>query len=262
MKHNIFTNNALILIVVLLCSCIKHLYTKTNINKMDDPTQPNKAANLLVSEGVDYFAEGTIPTIWQLKINFADTVRFKADDGLAITFAANQMVKQTVENGTKYTLTLKAGKIIINTTNKACANNEKKGTTESTFSFNSSTYKGCGGYVSNEALSGKWLLDKMMNATIQENDFEKIPYIEINLESNLLNGMDGCNFFNTSIEVLGKQIKFGNVASTKKYCNKKDISLLLMKGINNQLVGYYFKNKKLYFYLNDDSELIFKREIN
>ena len=54
--------------------------------------QTNEIKNLQQT-GVDFFAEGNQPTNWTLNINYDDTVRFAADDGLALKFAYNQLKK-------------------------------------------------------------------------------------------------------------------------------------------------------------------------
>ena len=254
--------NKLILLILFyfafFCgACNNIIAKKTTANKINAEPFTNITTTNLIKQQIDFFAEGNQPCNWQLKINFNDTVRFFADDGLAVKFAFNQTYKTTETNAENYNVNLKIGQIKFSIFEQQCSIQKNNIYKQTTFTYNNKIYTGCGSYVSNPQLDGIWVLQKMKTVPIQETDFLVIPTLQINLQKNSLIGTDGCNNISTTIKVLGKQIQFGLINSTKKKCNKKDIADVLTKNISNKLVAYYFKNEKLHLYLNDDSELIF-----
>ncbi|MEQ1554219.1 MAG: META domain-containing protein, partial [Ferruginibacter sp.] len=153
----------------------------------------------------------------------------------------------------------KDGDIKIFITNKECTTpiHKEVFTKEVKFSFNSITYNGCGNYLSNNNLHGKWKLEKLGNININTKDYNVAPFCNIDLNKNSITGNDGCNTFGGKIEVQGDRIKFGLLISTQMACGNKSIDQILAQQINNQLVNYYFKESKLYLYLPNDSILVF-----
>ena len=126
------------------------------------------------------------------------------------------------------------------------------------FNFNDRIYTGCGKFLADNALNNKWVLEKIGNNIINVSEYNRFPIFEIDIEKNKLSGNDGCNSINGNIEVQGSRIKFGTITSTKMGCAKKSINNIISNLINNNIASYYFKDGKLYFYLIDDSLLVFK----
>ena len=131
---------------------------------------------------------------------------------------------------------------------------------EVSLSFNKSKYTGCGKYLADDKLQGKWLLDKIGYTAIVATEYNKIPEINFDIILGLVSGNDGCNSLRGKIEVQGKRIQFFQLAGTKMACNKKSIDKIIGAQVNGQLVSYYFREGKLYLYLPDDSLLIYKKE--
>ena len=244
--------------VILSCNNTKNLPANTSVTKRIEQTTENKE---LQQSGVDLLAEGNIPTNWKLSINYDDTVRFSAEDGLALKFAYNQLKKSGSDEKKVLTVALKAGTVTIDITEKICAVTTireayKK---EVTVKFNSTTYSGCGKFLADANLNGKWLLEKIDLTPIVVAEYNKIPEMNIDITEATVNGNDGCNSLKGKIEVQGNRIQFFQLAGTKMGCNKKSIDKIIAAQINNQLVSYYFKDGKLHLYLPDDSLLIFKK---
>lgn len=222
-----------------------------------------QAKNLknLQQSGIDFLAEGNQPSNWILTINYDDTVRFTADDGLALKFAYNQLKKDENEERRIFTVALKSGNITIKINEKICTVTTIKEVfkKEVNVVFNNKTYSGCGKFLADENLNAKWLLEKIENTPVVLNEYNRLPEININIVEGTVSGNDGCNSIRGKIEVQGKRIKFYQILSTKMGCNKKSIEKIITAQISGQIVSYYFKDGKLHLYLPDDSLMIFKK---
>jgi heat shock protein HslJ len=242
------------------CKSAQKAETKKSNTILIESTK-NKAEKMLFETGVDFFAEGNLPTNWNLKINYDDTIRFSADDGLALKFASNQTKKNIKKDTSIFNITLKAGEVSIVILNKNCFANSKSETytKQVSFNFNSKMYSGCGNFLYDNKLNGNWTLEKIGADFINVSEYNTIPIFILDITKGNLSGNDGCNIINGKIEAQGNRIKFYETWSTKKGCTKKNIENIINQQINNNLVDYYFKEGKLFLYLSDDSLLIFKK---
>ncbi len=228
-------------------------------SKAFEAVKENRQLDALMSTGIDFFAEGNQPSNWTLKINFSDTIRFLTEDGISVKFAYNQVAKKEDADKTTYSIDFEGKKLNIDIFNKVCSipNNNNNFSKEVMVSCFNIMYKGCGKFLADSKLQGKWVVEKIDGKLISSSDYNQLPFLEFT--TNNVSGNDGCNRMGAPIEIQGKQIKFGQFFSTKMACGKKDIAELLQKKINDKSVDYYFKEDKLYFYLIDDSVLIFTK---
>jgi heat shock protein HslJ len=254
---------ALALIVctyLFACKSTQKKETKKN-NTAFLESQKTRAEKILFETGIDFFAEGNLPTNWNLKINYDDTIRFSANDGLALKFAYNQTKKNIKKDTSIFNTTLRAGEVNIVIVNKNCIINSKAETytKQVSLSFNSKLYSGCGNFLYDNKLNGKWVLEKIGADFINVSEYNTIPIFALDITKGNLSGNDGCNTINGKIEAQGNRIKFYETLSTKKDCTKKSIANIISQKINNNLVDYYFKEGKLFLYLSDDSLLVFTK---
>ncbi len=255
--------NLLTLLCVVLflvsCSGTKKVPLITTSNN-DDVNQATSVKNLL-QNGVDFFAQGNQPTNWSLTINYDDTVRFIAEDGLALKFAYNQLKKDVNTERRTFTVSLKSGNVKIQIFEKICTITTIKEVfkKEVNVILNSITYTGCGKFLADNNLEGKWHLEKIGNTTISPNEYDRVPELNFVLLESTVTGNDGCNRVTGTFEIQGKRIQFYQLAGTRMGCNKKSIEKIIADQVNRQLVSYYFKEGKLHLYLPDDSILVFKK---
>ncbi len=241
------------------CNSTKNISPKSATH--NNNVQPPPELKNLQQNGVDFFAEGNQPSNWTLTINYDDTVRFTADDGLALKFAYNQLKKDVNEERRVFTVALKSGNVKIEIKEKICTITTirevfKK---EVNVVFNKTIYFGCGKFLADNNLVGKWLLEKIGNTAILPIEYNKIPEFNIDIVEGTVSGNDGCNSIKGKIEVQGKRIQFYQLLSTKMGCNKKSIEKIISAQIKEKIVSYYFKDGKLFLYLTDDSLLVFKK---
>jgi uncharacterized membrane protein len=213
-------------------------------------------------DGVDLFGRGNIPASWTLEMDFGNLIRFKSLDGTQVNSTAVQPVAVPNENATRFTSRASNGDMVVLLYEASCTDaiSAERYNKKITVTVNGKTYSGCGQYLFDAALSGKWILQTRNNVTLQAADFAKgLPMMNLNLQASKLTGHDGCNTMTGAFEVLGNKIKFKPIAVTKMTCpsnkNDKELSALL----SGQTVDYYFKDGLLYFYLPDDSLIVFTK---
>jgi heat shock protein HslJ len=256
-----------IAIAFMLCMCMNACKSsqKSNIqksNKAFNESLANKEEKNMLLNGIDFFAEGNTPANWTLTMDYDDTVRFNADDGLTLKIAFNQLKKDINKEQSIFTKTTTNGDISITVLNKNCslANTKEIFRKETTVRFNTIIYSGCGKFLADNLLNNKWIVERIGNTIVYATEFNATPFFEFDLSKSRVSGNDGCNNFGATIEIQGSRIKFEQFIQTQMGCNKKSIDKLIAEKLNNNFASYYFKDGKLYLYLIDDSIVVLRKE--
>jgi len=236
----------------------------TSSNKPSTTEELNAAndAKQMMQAGNDFYANGNAPVNWRMEIDFENKITFTSDDGLALSFATNTLQKTQAGNKTTYTGKITAGDISIAMEDGTCTVPTIRKVYQKlvTVTINQKAYTGCGSYLVNDNLEGKWNLEKIGTAPITAADYNKVPSFTFDLAQKRISGNDGCNSIGGSIDVQGSKIKFSGMLSTKMACVKgKNIESIINTSISNKVADYYFKEGKLYLYLIDDTLLVFTR---
>lgn len=85
--------------------------------------------------------------------------------------------------------------------------------------FTMNTLSGQKGEESNFSLFGRWNLISINEQPISTEIYTQgIPYIEIKNKDQIVSGFTGCNVIQGHIEISGSRLKFGQIISTKRYC--------------------------------------------
>jgi heat shock protein HslJ/uncharacterized membrane protein len=248
--------------VFFLTSCMTNKKALQKLNKPSPAPILSESLQQKQLNGVDFFARGNIPASWTLEIDFGNIIRFKSLDGTDVNSSAVLPVEIPENKASSYTTNATNGTLNIMVYEEACTDgwSGEKYNKKVVVTVNSKRYEGCGQYLFDASLNGKWILQKINNRTLDAADFAKgFPEIDVQLTKGRLSGHDGCNSINGSFEVLGSKIKFNQLASTQMAClgNKKENEF--SQYLSAQTVDYYFKDSQLYFYLTDDSILVFKK---
>ena len=243
-----------ILISICFLSCTNTQKTNKSITTNIEQQNTEKKNTTLLNAGVDFIANGDSPTTWELTLNYEDSIRFKTNDGIALTFATNKCNRTETPVGIKFYTTIKKETIEINIFTNLC--DKKRKTQIVTVQYIGKTYTGCGSYLKNSALNNKWILYKIRGKFVE--DYKTTPTLLIDIDKNICKGNDGCNNLNASIIVQGDKIIFNEIKFSKNTCSDNDFTTILKKQMSNQIANYFFKDGKLYLYLIDDSLLAFK----
>ena len=252
---------SILYLCILIVSCNP---SQNRVNTQSHPVisiEEVRKTDLMQEKGIDFFAEGSVPVNWNLQMNYDDTVRFIADDGISIRYAYNQLKKDNKAERSIFSARASGGEFTIVVTEKICTVPVQKEvfSKQVKVTFNTSSYSGCGKYLSNNLLNNKWLLEKIGNIMLKSEEYNRIPVIQFDLAKGTVTGNDGCNSISGKMEVQGNRIKFSKLLSTKMACSKKSENKIFSEQISNKLVDYYFKADKLYLYLPDDNLMVFKK---
>ena len=254
-------NNMIVfLFIIALASC--NGTKNTTATKQDAKTQAVLAETLQQKqlEGIDLIAKGAIPASWTLEMDFDKIIRLRSLDGADYKSSPVNSVNNS--NNTTFTTRAGAGNMVITLYKEGCTDalSGEKFNKKVTVEVDGKRYEGCGQYLVNTNLAGKWKLEKISANIAQAADYAKgLPELEFDLSGGRVSGHDGCNNFSGTIEVRGDKIRFSPLAGTKMACpgNKKENDFI--HKLNNQVAGYYFSNGQLVLYLIDDSTVLFKR---
>lgn len=214
------------------------------------------------NEGIDLFAKGAAPASWTLEMDFDKIIRFKSLDGTNYNSTPVAPVENTTDNSSVFTTKAGKGDLVITLFKETCTDglSGEKFNKRITVQVDGKRYEGCGQYLFDANLDGKWILEKINNNMVSAADFAKgLPELSFDLAAGSLSGHDGCNRIMGSMEVLGNRIKFSAIAGTKMACpgNKKENEII--HKLSNQVATYFFKDGQLVLYLIDDSMVVLKK---
>lgn len=103
------------------------------------------------------------------------------------------------------------------------------------------TYVGCGRYLADYRLSGKWSIEKINNKSASDYRLSsgKTPVMELSISDERFTGYAGCNRFFGSFEAKGSRLTFGKTASTLMVCQDAAMERDLYEVIDDKT--YEFK---------------------
>lgn len=203
--------------------------------------------------GVDYYATGNEPASWQLNMDLEGQFSFLSD-GNNLSLIAKTGVK--TNTGSIYTLSDAAGNMTINIVDSYC---EGTKTQKTIVTINNKIYKGCGLFLYDRKLEGKWQLAKIKNKVIERSDYPKlIPEIVFNTLNKLISVNTACNKVSLAYMVSGHKLSVPASSSTNKRCKTK-FDEILNNSFYGKVCSYFIKGNSLTLYLLDDSIIEFSR---
>jgi heat shock protein HslJ len=256
--------NKLVLVAALLS-----LFACTSTKNAKAPKQSDIDAainkdNLLQkqSEGVDLFAKGSLPATWTLEIDFDKAIRFKSLDGANIVASSVKPIEMPGEKRISIATNTEYGKMQIDIYDQECsaANDQTKYEKKVVIQVNGKSYEGCGSFLYDVAINGKWTLQRWNGKQLSAGEFAKgLPLIQFDAAANKISGHDGCNQLFGEIEMRGNFITVKTLGSTKMACpgNKNEINIAA--AISNKVISYSFKEGNLHLYLPDDTVAVFSK---
>lgn len=119
-------------------------------------------------------------------------------------------------------------------------------------------YVGQGEYYGNLRLHDIWLLDTLNHKSINDYEFRKQPFINIQLDKGKLTGSLGCNSFASSIFFGRQKIFVHHIASTKMACLNDNVEKYFSKSIANKMFNYRFLDSRLILENTSDTLVFIK----
>jgi uncharacterized membrane protein len=218
------------------------------------------------NSGIIFYAVGNEP-YWSLNISKDNKAVLKTLDGVEYSASFISKLPSVDPESTGYRLTNNKGEMIINIVEEKCGDTMA----DEDFPFKVSvdlklkgekgftTYKGCGDYVPDPRLQGKWMIIKADSIVISEDNFEhKQPELNIDIYEGRVSGNDGCNLFNGGLQFRENEIVFGMMAGTMMACPNMEISSIISGSITDKKLRYKFKNQ-LVFMEGEKEVMLLKR---
>ena len=213
-----------------------------------------------------FYAVGNEPS-WSLNISKDNKAVFKTLDGLEYSAALISKLPSVDPKSTSYRFTNDKGEMIVNILEEKCMDTMA----DEEFSFKVSadfklkgekgftTFKGCGDYVPDPRLQGKWIIIKADTILISKDTFEhKQPELNFDVYEGRVSGNDGCNLFNGGLRFRENEIVFGMMAGTLMACPNMDLSSVIAGSITDKKLRYKFENQ-LVLMEGDKEVMLLKR---
>ncbi|RYY68558.1 MAG: META domain-containing protein [Chitinophagaceae bacterium] len=256
MKHFIILP---LLVLFLACSSTKKTTAK---KEADNQTLLAETMQQKQAAGIDLFAKGSSPASWNLEIDFDRIIRFQSLDGTDYKSSPVPAVEDAAKQISVYTTRAGKANMVISLFKETCTDaiTGEKFSRKITVEVDGKKYEGCGQYLSDANLEGKWIMEKIGSSSLKPGDFAKgLPELEFKLSSGAISGHDGCNRLSGTMEVQGNQVRFSPIVSTKMACPGNKAEYQFLSKISNQVATYFFKDGQLVLYLIDDSTLVLRK---
>lgn len=217
--------------------------------------------------GIDFHSTGNEP-FWGLEIDFDKAMEFSAMGELPIRFEPPFTTTPSGANAVQYQAQSAQGMLKVLLQKQTCVNDMSgiasdysvtvsvKNNTDTGFKV----YKGCGRYLSDYRLNDIWVLESMNQKKLNARDFAKgLPMLEFTLADGKMMGHTGCNQLNGRVEVQGKSIKTGGIATTRMACPNSTFESKYLLALSNKTMPYSIKEGRLYVRVAADSIFTYKK---
>ena len=215
-------------------------------------------------KGTVFYALGNEPS-WSIDINKNNRFLFKFNESDQYNAISISRLASIDTKSITYRSVNDQGEMIITLSKEKCGDTMS----DDSFSYSVSsqlklkgkkefdTYKGCGRYVPDPRLNGKWLITKVDTLAIDNQQLIKLPELSLDVYKGLVSGNDGCNNFNGSLEIQDNKIIFGMMAGTMMACPNMDASSIITKSFVDKKLRFEFK-KNLFFYEGEKEVMMLK----
>ena len=232
-------------------------------NESDHP----KAAflNEKWKKGIVFYAIGNEPS-WSINIKKNKGVLFTSQDGQQYTATSISRLASIDTKSITYRSVNEQGEMLITLSKEKCGDTMS----DDSFSYSVSgqiklkgkkefeTYKGCGNFVPDPRLNGKWIIAKVDTLAIDNQQLIKIPELRIDVYKGMVSGNDGCNLFNGSLENQDNEIIFGMMAVTMMACPNMYTSSIITKSFVDKKLRFELK-ENLFFYQGNKEIMMLKQ---
>jgi heat shock protein HslJ len=223
----------------------------------------------LFEQGVDFYARGNEP-FWSLDIDFEGSFKFQTLDGFSMTTPPVVELNPQDLHITRYSVEVEAGELVITITHNNCEDNmsgeiftnqvevKTRKPEETTYT----AYTGCGRYVPHPHLQNTWAITSIGGKKLDAGKLPKgLPTIELSLKEYIIGGHDGCNQIGGSFSTKGNRIHFGNLISTKMYCENMGAAEQTGALLSGQQYEYRLVENELLF-LKEGKEVMSLKRVN
>ncbi|MEJ5262331.1 MAG: copper resistance protein NlpE N-terminal domain-containing protein [Ignavibacterium sp.] len=247
-----------------ITSSLKEKYVLQREKKKSDFNLMKK----LLEDGIDFLARGNEP-FWSLNIDFDKVMKFNSLTEISeFNTPAVKGVKAQDADVTRYHAIIESGEMDVTIIADSCTDSMSG----ENFSYsvvvkikraNDKDYKefkGCGTYIFDYRLSGKWIMTEMNGVEPDNNNLMKgLPVFEFKLTDKKFSGHAGCNNLASSIEVSGNRIRFGKLISTKMACPDMSLEKKVTDLLNDNSLTFKIDDMNLTLESDSGVKMFFKK---
>ncbi|SDL43725.1 Heat shock protein HslJ [Catalinimonas alkaloidigena] len=201
-------------------------------------------------DGVDFRASGTNPD-WTLAIDFQKMMRFESGDLTLNTPVTKPSLAQDAPV-IRYAAHTEQGTLQVTLRPEPCAQQGNELPYRVTVAAKTEAMsgelqgEGCGEYLGNYRLNGKWTLVQVGDTKIDPAQFpQEIPFLEFQLTQGTVTGLAGCNRVRGPIILQGDQLTFGPLMGTKMSCPNMAVEQILTSFLSEQTHTLRFEANRL-----------------
>jgi len=236
-----------------------------NFKKIESDDPKATFLNEKWKNGIVFYAIGNEPS-WSININKNNSALFKSPDGEQFIATSISKLALIDTKSITYRSSSAQGEMIITLSKEKCGDTMS----DDSFSYSVSvqiklkgkkefdTYKGCGNFVPDPRLNGKWIIVKVDTLAIDKQQLIKLPELSIDVYKSKVSGNDGCNLFNGQVSFQDDEIIFGMIAGTMMACPNMDTSSIITKSFVDKKLRFEFK-ENLFFYEGKMEVMMLKR---
>ncbi|MDX5438170.1 MAG: META domain-containing protein, partial [Pontibacter sp.] len=215
--------------------------------------------------GLDFVAMGSEPS-WSLEFDLEKTLSFTAMGAqqTTVTMPVPEPVMLQSPDGVVYSANTEAGQLRVEMRKISCTDQMAGNRFPYSVSVtaNGRTFEGCGMYLYDQKLSGKWVLQELNGKTINADALPRgIPTLVIYPEQGKVHGSGGCNRINGAIEIKGDKITFNQMAVTRMACPNMLVEDEFLRLLSGNKLLYQVQNGQLMLQMDGRTVMVFKREV-
>jgi heat shock protein HslJ len=228
---------------------------RTAVNKANQSALLMSPTTLLEKsvKGIDFVAMGNAPD-WSLDIDLQNNMRFtNLVDKKEISTPSSMQPASQDASITRYFSDTEKGLLIVTLTAENCSDKfgnkfdhsvkvELKYTNDEV----STLFKGCGKYLPDYRLHNIWVVTTLYGKDVPPDNSPKgAPELEINANSQMIIGHGGCNSFSGKVKVMGDEIHFGPIASTRIACPEMQTENQFFEILSKPKLNFQFDSNSL-----------------
>jgi uncharacterized membrane protein/heat shock protein HslJ len=209
-------------------------------------------------EGIDIVAFGAEPS-WSLDVHHKNAIQFSIP-GLSAPIAFSPVAPILAGDSIIYNIISSNEKMRIVLSPGFCSDgiSENLYDYKVSVSFRGNSYSGCGAILNADGnLTGTWLLDDISG---EKNNWEKQPYIVVDLDEETFYANTGCNEISGSTRMRGEKVCFSDI----NYNSQKECEGYNEKSFIDAVIrcnGYTINQGKLSLTQDGNTVMTFTRHI-
>lgn len=256
------------LVILALNFTVISFFNSSSAMQLSSASDSTELYTRLHNEGVIFYAFGNEP-FWNFKLSEGDLIYFEMLDGTKMN-AISRMSRAMDANVRRYDAATETGSITVSVYEEECTDNmsgDKFGYKvvvqyRGSLSGETREVTGCGRFVPDLRLNGKWGLAKIGQSPVADSAYRgRLPFLEFDMKSLRVSGVAGCNTVFGPLRQEDSYLKFGNLAMTMMGCPDEMRENEIVKGLTSA-TQYEISGNELIISNPDAVLLVYRKDMS